>query len=181
MKKLFVIIALFTVALILSKASFTQVEEASIEADTSTVHVHAEPVHVHVEATVDEPIGVARSLPVPQVLPFGYPPYPAVGGYPAFGAPYSYPRGIRRTGRFAQPAMPSYPVQAQPLFLKRVPPLQETLATTPPVETPQGEPTIFYRPTPIRNFFTLIASPRPYIGYDPYAGYPPFPGYIPPQ
>ena len=104
-------------------------------------------------------------------LPFGYPPYPTVSGNPAYGIPYSYPRAPRRLGsRLTPPAIQPHQLPAFP-----------TAQPEAPGVAPHGQPTVFYRPTPIRNFMTLISAPRPYIGYDPYAGYPPYPGYIPPQ
>jgi hypothetical protein len=70
-----------------------------------------------------------------------------------------------------------------PMFRGRtLPPLQGTLGVPPAVAGPQPvAPTVFYRPTPVKNFVNLMTAPRPYIGYNPYAGYPPFPGYLPPQ
>jgi len=185
MKKLFVLVSCLAVVLILSKMSFAQSNEDAPGHASS---------HLSVEAVV-------AGAEAPQVLPFGYPPYPTVGGYPAYGIPYSYPRGLRTPRaprRLAarltpQPyplptpsAVPGAvspfapPMTAPPMVRGQVPPLQETLGVVPPAPSSE-QPTVFYRPTPIRNFMTLMAAPRPYIGYDPYAGYPPFPGYIPPQ
>jgi len=190
MKKVFVLVSCFAVVLILSKMSFAQ--------STDDVSGHA--LSKLSVATV------VAEAEAPQVLPFGYPPYPTVGGYPAYGVPYSYPRDSyprelrspraprRLAARLApQPyplpmpgAVPGAPVPfvppvvVPPMTRGQVPPQQEVLGTIPAVPSVE-EPVIFHRPTPIRNFMTLMASPRPYIGYDPYAGYPPFPGYAPPQ
>ena len=182
MKRLFVPVSCFAVVLILSKISFAQPQGDALVDD---------PPKLSVESITADPLGPVAS----QVLPFGYPPYPTVGGYPAYGIPYSYPRAPRRfaarlMGPPPQPhplpvpgAVPGPPVPPTfpPTIMGEVPPLQETLGAIPAVPPPPGQPTVFYRPTPFRNFMTLLTAPRPYIGYDPYAGYPPFPGYIPPQ
>ena len=158
MKKLAVSVSCLAVILILSKVSFAQ---------SSEIHVHAD---APVVLSVDDIVGTART-PVhahaaQHAVPFGYPPYPTVGGNPAYGVPYSYPRSQRRLGaRLNPPAMQPYPLPHAPGALDTVP----------------AQPTVFYRPTPIRNFMTMLTAPRPYIGYDPYVGYPPYPGYIPPQ
>lgn len=161
MKKMLVLVSCFAVVLILSKASFAQPEDtpASEEPQLS--------VKIITEESAPENVGAGQAA-APQVLPFGYPPYPmAVDGSPAYGIPYSYPRTPRRLGsRFAPP-----PSQPHPL-----PPVPGVVPAA-----PVAQPTVVYRPTPIRNFFTLMTAPRPYLGYDPYAGYPPFPGYLPPQ
>ena len=154
------------------------------------------------KATTAEPVGIASHVPgCPQAtLPFGYPPYPTtVGGYPAFGAPYSYPRAPRRLGsRLAPPTQyQPYPLPEPgsvpgavapvagpipPTFRnKLLPQRQGTFGAVPPPMPglePSEPPTVVYRPTPIKNFMTLMSAPRPYIGYDPYAGAPPF---VPPQ
>jgi hypothetical protein len=172
MKKLSIFVSCFAAVLILSKVSFAQSDEVADPAPLSTESIIAEPTPA-----------------VPQTLPFGYPPYPTVGGYPAYGIPYSYPRAPRRLGaRFSPPPYRSHPLPAPgvqpmvapPMTMGQVPPLQGTIGTLPPSAS-QGSPTVFYRPTPVRNFMMLMTAPRPYIGYDPYAGYPPFPGYVPPQ
>jgi hypothetical protein len=188
MKKLFVLVACCAVVLMLSKMSVAQSNEDA-------------PGHARSQLSVEKVVAEAGA---PQVLPFGYPPYPTVGGYPAYGIPYSYPRDLRtaRTPRAprrlaarltpqpyplptpgavpgaASPFVP--PMVAPPMVMGQVPPQQETLGAIPPAPSSE-QPTVFHRPTPIRNFVTLMAAPRPYIGYDPYAGYPPFQGYIPPQ
>ena len=194
MKKLFVLVSCFAVPLILSNVSFAQSEDAPAPEETQ----------LSVENIVGEvqPGGatVWRQLhPVPQALPFGYPPYPTVDGYPAFGVPYSYPRAPRRfAARFAPPQFqpqplpvpgavpgavepPVPPIVAPPMVMGQVPVRHGVLGITQPVPVAPGPPTVVYRPTPIKNFVTLMTAPRPYIGYDPYAGYPPFPGYIPPK
>lgn len=183
MKKLLILVSCFAVILILSKVSFAQ-EDAVGEA-TTKVTTHAPDC--------------------PQAaLPFGYPPYPTVGGNPAFGAPYSYPRAPRRTGPRLAPPNPAqyqpYPLPAPgavpgaaapvagpvpPTFRNRLfPPRQGTLGVVPPpapvAELP-APPDVFYRPTPIKNFMTMMSAPRPYIGYNPYAGYPPAPPFVPTQ
>jgi hypothetical protein len=79
-------------------------------------------------------------------------------------------------GPMFQPAAP--PMVAPPFVKGQVPPAEGMLEVA-PAAGPPGQPVVAYRPTPIRNFFTLMAAPRPYIGYDPYAAYPPFPGYMP--
>jgi len=156
------------------------------------------------KATTAGPVGIASHVPgCPQAtLPFGYPPYPTVGDYPAFGAPYSYPRTSRRlSGRLAPPTQfQPYPLPAPgsvpgavapvpgpipPTFRnKLLPQRQGTLgAAVPPMPglEPLEPPTVVYRPTPIKNFMTLMSAPRPYIGYDPYAGAPPAPPFVPAQ
>lgn len=190
MKKLFVLVSCFAVTLVLSKVNFAQTHEVP-------AHLQTE-ISSPAELSVDDIVGEARSVAVPQMLPFGVPPYPAVGGYPAYGVPYSYKRAMRPrrlAGRFAPPPHVPYPLPAPgavpgampppaalPPIMGPVPPCQEMLATVPPFPpAPEGPPAVFYRPTPVKNFMTLISAPRPYIGYDPYVGYPPFPGYIPPQ
>ena len=200
MKKLFVLVSCFVVVFVLSKIGFAQ------EAAT--------PVPVP-DLSLEEIIGEAHTPVAPYALPFGTPPYLSVDGYPAYGIPYSYPRGAARAariaqrprrliGRFVPPPYQPYPLPApgavpgmlpppvyapgavpppamvQPTFLGQVP-CQGMLGPVPAVPAPPSEPPVFYRPTPIKNFMTLITAPRPYIGYDPYVGYPPFPGYIPPQ
>jgi hypothetical protein len=192
MKKVFVLVSCFAVVLILSKMSFSQSTDAP---------GHAQSHLSQSQLSVEKIVAGAAS---PQALPFGYPPYPTVGGYPAYGVPYSYsqqpqnlrsPRAPRRlaarltpqpyplpmpgaTPGAATPFVP--PMVAAPMTGGQVPQQQEVLGAIP--ATPStGQPTVFYRPTPVKNFMTLMAAPRPYIGYDPYAGYPPFPGYAPPQ
>ena len=177
MKKLFVLASCLVVVLILSKVSVAQ-EDSATEAATVVSH------------TPD----------CPQTLPFGYPPYPSVGAYPAYGVPYSYPRAARRPGgRFAPPAQfqpyplptpgavqPAFPPVANPVpptFRNRVlPPRQGILGAAPsaaPQPSQPGQPNVFYRPTPIKNFMTMVTAPRPYVGYDPYAGLPPAPAFEP--
>ena len=186
MKKLLVLASCFVAVLILSKMSFAQEDSAAEEA-------------------VPEAVAVVAQAPIgPHTLPFGYPPYPSVGAYPAYGVPYSYPRApVRRPGgRFAPPAPaqyqpyplpapgavpPAYPPVANPVpptFRNRVlPPRQGILGAAPPapVALPgqPGQPNVFYRPTPVKNFMTMVTAPRPYIGYDPYAGLQPAPPFEP--
>jgi len=198
MKKLSVFAACFAVMLFLSTVSFAQ--------PGVILDVNSPPTVVPeltVEAIVtDAPSPIQHTAACPcqqhttagQVLPFGYPPYPTAGGYPAYGIPYSYPRAARRAARLAQPPVQPYPlpapgsVPAAPFAYAPAHPIQTPLQGTigigdfPPVPAcPPGQPTVFYRPTPIKNFLAMLTAPRPYIGYDPYAGYPPYPGYIPPQ
>ena len=198
MKKVFVLVSCFAVVLIVSNMSFAQSEDAPVPLEPQ----------LSVENIIGEvqPDGVTvwRHLhpapAVPQVLPFGYPPYPTVDGHPAYGIPYSYPRAPRRLGaRLTPPPFqphplpvpgavpgaaqpPVFPMMAPPMVMGQVPVQQGVLgmAGSAPV-VPQGPPTVVYRPTPIKNFVTLMTAPRPYIGYDPYAGYPLFPGYVPQQ
>ena len=168
MKKISVLVSCVAVILILSKVSFAQSDVVPAQADAPL--------------SIEDIIGKAHtphSAPVtPQVLPFGYPPYPTVDGNPAFGVPYSYPRTPRRFGggglraRLAPPTMQPHPLPPVPMMHHEGP------GAVPMIPE---EPVVFYRPTPIKNFVMLLSAPRPYIGYDPYAGYPPFPGYIPPQ
>jgi len=179
MKKLLILIFGFVVLLILSEMSFAQEATAAVAAtDVATVE--------------------APAVGSPQILPFGYPPYPTVGDHPAYGVPYSYPRVARRLGSRLTPPVPYQPYAlptpgavegavppvanpAPPTFRNRaLPPRQGTLGAIPPAGQP-GQPTVFYRPTPIKNFVTLVTAPRPYIGYNPYAGYPPAPAFVPPQ
>ena len=185
MKKVFVLVSCVVVVIVLSKMSFAQAADDA-------------PGHAQSQLSVEKV--VAETAPS-QALPFGYPPYPTVGGYPAYGVPYSYPREARspRAPRrlaarltpqpyplpipgaapgAATPFVP--PMVTPPMTRGQVPSQQEVLGTIPPAPSME-QPTVFHRPTPVRNFMTLMASPRPYIGYDPYAGYPPFPGYAPPQ
>lgn len=184
MKKLLVLVSCFAAVLVLGKVSFAQlVADAQPELTVEAIAADAPCPH----------------SAVPQVLPFGYPPYATVGAYPAYGVPYSYPRAARRAARMnplpqfqpyplpapgAVPAAPfayAPPMVAPPMTMGQVPQLQETLGACPAPACPPMQPQVFYRPTPIRNFVTMLSAPRPYIGYDPYVGYPPFPGYIPPQ
>ena len=201
MKKVFVLISCVAVVFILCNVSIAQSDNAQSESVPA-------PAPEVPQLSVDNIVGevqpgggtVWRQLrPAPRALPFGVPPYPTVDGYPAFGVPYSYPRAPRRLGaRFAPPQilpqplpvpgavpgaveLPVPPVVAPPMAMGQLPARHGVLGIsqlTPVVEVP---PTVIYRPTPIKNFVTLMTAPRPYIGYDPYAGYPPFPGYIPPQ
>jgi len=183
MKKFLVLISCLAAILIVSKVSFAQEVAATPQLS---------------ELTIEDITAVESESDVSYALPFGYPPYPTVGAYPAYGVPYSYPRAARRPGaRFAPPQYQPYPLPTPgavqgavppvanpvpPMYRGRtLPPLQGTLGAVPPDAVQPGQPTVFYRPTPVKNFMTLISAPRPYIGYNPYAGYPPFPGYIPPQ
>jgi hypothetical protein len=165
MKKLLVLVSCFVVLVVLSKVSFAQSDESAAPT----------PTPLSVEAIV------ADAPAPPQVLPFGYPPYPTVGGHPAYGIPYSYPRTQQRRflSRLAPPPYQPCPLPAPGSMPG--PQLQETLGAIPPAQAEPQKPTVYYRPTPVKNFMALITAPRPYIGYNPYAGYPPFPGYIPPQ
>lgn len=191
MKKLSSLVSCFAAVLILNTVSFAQpdvnappqsVPELTVEsiiADAPCPHQHA--------ATCPCCQSTAS-----QVLPFGCPPYPSIGGYPAYGVPYSYPRAARRAARLAPPQFQPYPLPA-PGSVPAAPfayaphtthvPIQGTigLGDVPAVPVCPPQPTVFYRPTPIKNFIAMLTAPRPYIGYDPYAGYPPYPGYIPPQ
>jgi len=188
MRKVFVFVSCVTVVLILSKVSFAE------SAETPS----AEPSQLSVESIVAEvqPGGATIWRPAaPHALPFGYPPYPSIDGHPAYGVPYSYPRAPRRLGSRLAPPVPyqPHPLPAlgaapgvsppptQPMVRGQAPMRQGVLGVAPASGVPMGQPTVVYRPTPIKNFMTLITAPRPYIGFDPYAGYPPFPGYIPPQ
>ena len=168
MKKIFVLVSCVAVILILSKVSFSQSDGVPVQADASAL-------------SIEDIVGTAhtpRNAPVaPQVLPFGYPPYPTVDGNPAYGVPFSYPRTPRRFGgglraRLAPPAIQPHPLPPVPAMMHEGPGA---------VPMMPEQPTVFYRPTPVKNFMMMISAPRPYIGYDPYAGYPPFPGYVPPQ
>ena len=127
----------------------------------------------------------------PQYVPFGYVPYPAVNNMPAYGIPYSFPRQrqLRRLGRLTPPPPQAYPLPqpgvlpgyagpvaappmvAPPFSMGQMPVMQETLNVPAAAQAP-AEPTVFFRPTPIRNFISLLVAPRPYVGYDPYAVYP---------
>jgi hypothetical protein len=154
MKKVLFLISCFAVVFVLSNVSFAQ--PASPQLTVAGIVADG---------------GAVPAAPAPQMVPFGYPPYAtAANGYPAYGVPYSYPRGFRRQSRLSPPPVQPYPLPAPGL-------------PVPLVGQPGGtQPQVYHRPTPIKNFITLLASPRPYIGYDPYAGgYPPFPGYQPPQ
>ena len=192
MKKVFVLVLCLAVVLILNKVSVAQEDE-----DAS---VPEQPQFLSVEKIVGEvqPDGATIWRPAsPQALPFGYLPYPTVDGLPAYGVPYSYPRAPRRFGnRFAPPppqphplptpgAVPGAtqpqapPMVAPPLVMGQMPQRQGVLGLGQPAQQP-GQPVVVQRPTPFRNFLTLMSAPRPYIGYDPYAGYPdPSAGYLP--
>ena len=196
MKKMLVFVLCFAVVLILNKVSFAEPTDAPVS-------TQSQPLSVENIVGEVQPDGVTIWRPTaPQVLPFGYPPYPTtVDGHPAYGVPYSYPRAPRRLGaRFAPPVPvqphplpvpgavpgalqpPVPPMVAPPMVMGQMPQRQGVLGGGRIAPTaPQGQPTVVYRPTPIRNYMTLMMAPRPYIGYDPYAGYPPFPGYVPPQ
>jgi len=184
MKKLLILTSCFAVIFMMSKVSFAQEDATN-------------------PAAAPEPVGIASHVPsCPQAtLPFGYPPYPTVGQHPAFGIPYSYPRAPRRPtgGRFAPPTAQQYqpyplpppgavpgavaPVAGPipPTFRNRLlPPRQGTFgAVPPPVADIPGPPAVVHRPTPVRNFMTLMSAPRPYIGYDPYAGPSLAPAFVP--
>ena len=186
MKKLLILASCFAVIFMMSKVNFAQEDATN-------------------QAAAAEPVGIASHVPsCPQAtLPFGYPPYPTVGQYPAFGVPYSYPRAPRRPagGRFAPPPAQQYqpyplptpgavpgavaPVAGPipPTFRNRLlPPRQGTLGVfQPPEAEVAGAPAVVYRPTPVKNFMTLMSAPRPYIGYDPYAGRQPAPAFVPSQ
>ena len=199
MKKLFVLVSCLTIVLFLSNKSFAQSEESP--APDVLPAAETESALMLVGNIVSEDL-----IPAAKPLPFGYPPYPTTAeGYPAFGAPYSFPRVQRRlgsglAGRFAptqryQPyplptpgavpgpfVMPVPPMSVSPPLVSGEVPAKGILTVkTAPIDPPPGQATIVYRPTPIKNFMTLMAAPRPYIGYNPYVGYPPFPGYIPPK
>ena len=201
MKKLFLPVSCFAVVLILSKASFAQFDDAPgyahSQSQLSVANIIAQAqVAQHAHPTSHAPMA-------PHALPFGYPPYPMVDGMPTFGVPYSFPRERRAVraqrpmfARFAPPpfqphALPvpgsvpgpwmrpeAPPMVAPPLTFGQVP-QQDGMITAVPALA--GPPVVVHRPTPLRNFRTLMFAPRPYLGYDPYAGFPPFPGYLPPH
>jgi hypothetical protein len=206
MKKIFVFVTCIVLTLALSKVSFAQTHEVpehlrTVAADASPELIAESTTESAPELSVEDIVGEARSSAAPTVLPFGYPPYPSVGEYPAYGAPYSYKRPLRQRrlgGRFAPPPSQPYPLptpgavpgamppispDALPPYMGQVPPCQEMIGAFPPPlpYDPTVPPSVFYRPTPIKNFLSMLTAPRPYIGYNPYAGYPPFPGYLPPQ
>jgi hypothetical protein len=108
--------------------------------------------------------------------PPAFSPYhPSAGAYPAHGIHNSSPRAARRASRLNPP-----PTAMGHMAMGQVPP--GMFGTMPPVAVGEpAPPVVVYRPTPIRNFFTLMSGPRPYAGYDPYVGYPPYPGYQPPS
>ena len=192
MKKLFVLVSCLAVTLVLSKVSVAQSNEA--------------PGLAHSQSALSAADIVARANAPAEAFPFGFPPYPTVDGMPAFGIPYSYPRGMReaRTPRFQRPLFsrfappPHHPValptpgfapgprmpQAQqivapPMTMGQVPQMEGVVTAVPAVAE---MPVVVHRPTPIRNFRALMFAPRPYLGFDPYAaGFPPFPGYLPPM
>lgn len=176
MKKVLVLVSCVAVLLILSKVSFAESEEVSVEpealpAQKELSELSAEGIIGEVQS---DGITVWRQLhpvPPPHALTFGVMPYPTTAtGQPAYGIPYSYPsqpREPRRLGRRLAPP----PFQPHPLPGIGV-------ALPPPSSQP---PTVVYRPTPIKNFATLIMAPRPYVAYDPYAVYPTHPLYVPVQ
>ena len=192
MKKIIFCTACIAFVFVLSQTPFVQGEESPGQANTQSL--------LSVESIVAE-----SETPA---LPFGYAPYPTTAdGLPAYGIPYSFLRerraarselrGERRLfSRFAPPPHQPYilpapgsapgpaerpeapPMVAPPMTLGQVPQQDGMISVTP---APAGQPVVLHRPTPFKNFKTLMFAPRPYIGYDPYAGYPPFPGYQPPQ
>ena len=174
MKKLSVLASFFAIALVMSHVSFAQSVEEKLTPPATSVCPGLP------AATADQ------QHPSPHTVAFGYPPFPSTAeGYPAYGAPYSYPRATRRanrTARLAPPQFQPHPLQAPAhAFVSNAPVATQPVAVPADRPYPPGQPTVFYRPTPIKNFMSMITAPRPYIGFDPYAGYPPFPGYIPPQ
>lgn len=171
MKKLLVFTSCVAVVFLLSKVSFAQ---EAVETETQVLTV---------ETVVAEP----EVPPQAQALPFGYPPYPTVGGNPAYGVPYSYPRQPRRFGARLAPraqykpyplpapgavpgAFPPVANPAPPMYRGEIPPLQGTLGVPAAAPGTPAAPTVFHRPTPIKNFMSLLTAPRPYIGYNPYGG-----------
>ncbi|MCL2004852.1 MAG: hypothetical protein FWG73_01695 [Planctomycetaceae bacterium] len=171
MKQSFILVPCIAAMLVFSHTANVQAEDAS--SVLSVANIIAEPESQY-------------------ALPFGCPPYPSVDGMPAYGVPYSYARvrQPRRLGsRLAPPAHHAYPLPAPgvtpgyttqfvappmvapPMTKGRIPARQEMLAV-PAIPGQPEQPTVFYRPTPVRNFMSLIVAPRPYVGYDPYAVYP---------
>ena len=179
---------------------------APVQATVSAVPAHASmPPYAHVPAAPHSPVP-AQALPFGYPP---YP--TTVEGLPPYGYPYSFPRVQRAPrserpqrpffARFAPPPAQPYPLpqpgtmpapvpppppapplgSAPPLAMGMVPPQQGMIAAVPPAPALPGPPVVVHRPTPFKNFRTLMFAPRPYIGYDPYAGYPPYPGYVPPQ
>ncbi|MDR3182649.1 MAG: hypothetical protein LBT89_06975 [Planctomycetaceae bacterium] len=75
----------------------------------------------------------------------------SVGNVPA---PYAAPQPQYAHGNPAYPSQAPYaaPQQQYPYGNPAYP----------------GQATVIYRPTPIKNFLSLLHAPRPYIGYDPY-------------
>ena len=150
----------------MSKVSFAEPEESPA----------ADPAQLSVERIVGEvqPDGstVWRQLhlaPPTHALPFGVMPYPTdIAGHPAYGAPYSYPRTPRRLGGRLSPP----PFQPQPL---------PAIGAVMPAPACPPQPVVVYRPTPVKNFVSLLTAPRPYVAYDPYAVYPAHPLYVPVQ
>jgi len=193
MKKAFVLVSCFAVVLILNKVSFAQPAgaPASPQVQLSVERIVAEP----------QPDGTTIWRPAaPHALPFGYLPYPTVDGRPAFGIPYSYQRvasnqrAPRRLGnRLAAPppvpfqphplpapgAVPGAvpltapPMVAPPMTMGQMPQRQGVLGVASARPAGQQRATVVQRPTPVRNFLSLMTAPRPYIGYDPFAGSPP--------
>ena len=198
MKKVFILVSCGAVVLMMSKFSFAEPELAPVVDEPSPLSVSSIIGEIQADGTT-----VWRQVTpqdAPQALPFGYPPYPTtVEGYPAYGIPYSYPRAPRRLAnlgsRFAPPPMQPYllpepgsvpgaaplhvpPMVSPPFARGQRQALQGTLGAVQAI--PAGmpmQPTVVYRPTPIRNFMALMSAPRPYIGYDPYAGLYTDPGY----
>ena len=165
MKKVLVLVSCVAVILILSKVSFAEPEDvpATEQSQLSVERIIGE---VQPDGTT-----VWRQLypvPPPHGLPFGVMPYPTTAaGHPAYGIPYSYPRTPRRFGgRLTPPPFQPHPLPA--------------IGAVMPLPTDQP-PTVVYRPTPIKNFATLMMAPRPYVAYDPYAVYPARPVYVPVQ
>ena len=104
--------------------------------------------------------------------PGAVPPPPGVARRPILPTPGSI-RG----------ATPPVANPAPPMYRGTLPPLQGTIGVPAHVAVQPLTPVVVQRPTPIRNFMTMMTAPRPYIGYDPYAGTPPphFPIYMPAQ
>ncbi|MDR3232676.1 MAG: hypothetical protein LBT46_03245 [Planctomycetaceae bacterium] len=129
--------------------------------------------------------------------PFGYPPYAAYGQNPSsFRDRIKQRRSERYFERALRPAfypadLPPYdasglaiPAQIPAEAAAAVPAEAATPAVAAvrhipaPYAVPQpapygypggGQPVTVYRPSPARNFLSLLHAPRPYIGYDPYA------------
>jgi hypothetical protein len=131
MKKLFVPVSCFAVVLILGKVGFAQSDDAPGHAHSLSVanivaQAHAPvmpPAHAHAHAA-------------PQALPFGFAPYPMVGGHPAFGIPYSFPRAGLRDQRFEQRAELRAQRFQRPLFSRLAPPPPQPFPLPPPGSAP---------------------------------------------
>ncbi|GHT10803.1 hypothetical protein FACS1894170_03550 [Planctomycetales bacterium] len=199
MKKYLFLACGLAAAFVLSNACIADVADDSVSAviavdETVVEEPAAFPAYPPYPYAYQAPCGFA---------PFGYPPYqgyqpapfgcrlkqrhferyyaPAFrpGYYPANLPPYDL-SGLQVPQQPAPKAEPAV-ANVAPVNLAPVHSVPSPYAV--PVSVPYngypygGQPQVFYRPTPVKNFFALLRAPRPYIGYDPYAPAPYVPQY----